>query len=187
MQNIKVLKIGRYEVKVGKFPDGFRFNIFNHDKSLFDKGVEETEDAAVEAAKMLISKQHKEKISKRIAGVPTATEFAEALTAVDPSDGQWEMLKAHYNAPERKMTSSELAEAAGYKHMYGANTQYGLLGHELSDYLSYRPEGTYDNGEPLWITELVNHSGQSYEDDTGHFQHELRDEVAKALKILGAI
>ena len=43
MHNIKELKIGRYLIKVGEFPDGFRFNIFTHDKSLFDKGVEATE------------------------------------------------------------------------------------------------------------------------------------------------
>ncbi len=187
MQNIKVLKIGRYEVKVGKFPDGFRFNVFNHDKSLFDKGVEETEDAAVEAAKMLISKQQKEKISKRIAGVPTATEFAEALTAIKPSDAHWDMLKAHYNAPGKKLTSTQLATVAGYEHLSVANAQYGVLGHKLSDYLNYEPLGKYKNGDPLWITILVDHAGESFEDDTGHHKHELRNEVAEALEILGAI
>ena len=28
MQNIKEIKIGRYLIKVGEFPNGFRFNIF---------------------------------------------------------------------------------------------------------------------------------------------------------------
>ena len=49
MQNVKELKIGRYSVKIGKFPNGFRFNIFAHDRSLFGKGVEDTEENAIEA------------------------------------------------------------------------------------------------------------------------------------------
>jgi len=56
--------------------------------------------------------------------------------------------------------------------------QYGALGHKLSGYLNYEPLGKYKNGDPLWITVLVNHTGESFEDDTGHFEHEMRDEVA---------
>ena len=70
--------------------------------------------------------------------------------------------------------------------MYGANTQYGLLGHKLSDYLDYMPPGKYKDGQPLWITILVNHQGESFEEDTGYFQHEMRQEVAVALELLGA-
>ena len=56
--------------------------------------------------------------------------------------------------------------------------QYGALGHKLSGYLNYEHLGKYKNGDPLWITVLVNHTGESFEDDTGHFEHEMRDEVA---------
>ena len=186
MQNIKEIKIGRYLIKVGEFPNGFRFNIFAHDKSLFGKGVEASEAKAIDAARSLISQQKQLKLSERVNGIPTAEEFVEAFTAIKPSDAQWEMLKAHYNAPGRKLTSDQLADAAGYEHMYGANTQYGLLGHKLSDYLDYMPPGKYKDGQPLWITILVNHQGESFEDDTGYFQHEMRQEVAVALELLGA-
>jgi hypothetical protein len=185
MQNVKELKIGRYSVKIGKFPNGFRFNIFAHDKSLFGKGVEDTEENAIEAARSLISQRKQQKLSERVDGIPTAEEFVEAFAAIKPSDAQWEMLKAHYNAPDKKLTSDQLADAAGYEHMYGANTQYGILGHNLSDHLEYMPPGKYKDGQPLWITILVNHEGQSFEEDTGHFQHEMREEVIAALEMMG--
>ena len=186
MQKIQEVKIGRYLVKVGKFPDGFRFNIFNHDKSLFGKGVEATEENAVKAAQALISTHNLNQQANRVNGIPTAMEFADALTAIKPSDAHWVMLKAHYNAPGKKLTSAQLAKVAGYEHLSVANMQYGVLGHKLSDYLNYEPLGKYKNGDPLWITILVDHAGQSFEDDTGHYKHELRDELAEALEILGA-
>ena len=148
MQNVKELKIGRFSVKIGKFPNGIRFNIFAHDKSLFGKGVEDTEENAIEAARSLISERKQQKLSKRIDGIPTPEEFVEAFTAIKPSDAQWEMLKAHYTAPDRRTDLRQLANAAGYEHMYGANTQYGLLGHKLSDYLDYMPPGKYKDGRP---------------------------------------
>ena len=186
MKNIKEVKIGRYTVRLGQFPDGYRYNIFNQDKSLFGKGIEATEETAIDSAKSQISQHTLKQQSNRINGIPTPKEFAEALTAVQPSEAHWNMLKAHYNAPGRKMTSTQLAKIAGYEHLSVANMQYGVLGHKLSDYLNYEPLGKYKNGDPLWITILVHHDGESFEDDTGHYKHELRTEVADALEILGA-
>ena len=70
MQNIKDLKIGRYSVKIGKFPNGFRFNIFAHDKSLFGKGVEDTEENAIKAARSLISERKRQKLSRGLTAFP---------------------------------------------------------------------------------------------------------------------
>ena len=185
--DIQEIKISRYVVRVGKFPDGFRFRIFNQDKSTFGKGVEATEESAIEVAKSMISNHNLNQQANRINGIPTAKEFAEALTAIKPSDAHWDMLKAHYNAPGKKLTSTQLATVAGYEHLSVANMQYGVLGHKLSDYLDYEPLGKYKNGDPLWITILVDHAGTSFENDTGHYKHELRTEVAEALEILGEI
>ena len=83
-------------MKVGKFPDEVRFSIFSQDKSLFGKGVEATEENAIEAAQALISTHNLNQQANRINGIPTAKEFAEALTAIKPIDAHWNMLKAHY-------------------------------------------------------------------------------------------
>ena len=39
-----------------------------------------------------------------------------------------QLFRAHYSAPNHTLTSTELADAAGYKGWQGANLQYGLLG-----------------------------------------------------------
>lgn len=186
MKNIKEIKIGRYSVRLGQFPDGYRYNIFNYDKSLFGNGIQATEEAVIEAARSQISHHTLKQQANRTNGIPTAEEFAEALTAIKPSNTQWSMLKAHYNAPGKKLTSTQLATVAGYQHLSVANIQYGVLGHKLSDYLDYEPLGKYKNGDPLWITILVNHTGESFEDDTDHFEHEMRPELAEALEMIGA-
>lgn len=186
MPKITELKVGKYKVKYGEYPDGYRFSIINPDKTLFKMGLEKTEAEAVQAAKDLISTHTREIQSQRVNGIPTASEYAEALTAIKPTQAQWDMLKAHYKAPGRKLTSSQLADAASYVHLYGANTQYGALGHKLSDYLNFKPPGTYESGEPLWITVIADHSNLKLEEDTGHFLHKLRDELAEALEILVA-
>ncbi len=124
MQNIKEIKVGQYLIKIGEFSDGYRFNIFARDKSLFRKGVEDTEEKAIDLARSMVSTQKQHTISQRVNGIPTTKEFVEAFTAVKPSDAQWKMLQAHYNAPDRELSSDQSAVAAGYEHMYGANTQY---------------------------------------------------------------
>ena len=179
-------KVGRYQIKVGNFPDGYRFAI-NINGGLFKRGVENTREKAFETARNLISNENSERLASRIDGVPTAEEFKEALSQVRVSDSQWDMLKAHYNAQGKKLSSTQLATAAGYDHLSVANMQYGALGHKLADELNYQPPGKYKNGDPLWITVLVHDSGITYEEDSGHFQHELREEVAKALELLGEV
>ena len=69
-------------------------------------------------------------------GIPTAEEYRQALGAIlKPGHSLWEMLKAHYEAPGKKMSSTQLADAAGYKDFTATNSQYGKLGRELCEYL----------------------------------------------------
>ena len=149
MQKIQELQIGRYLVKVGKFPDGFRFSIFSQDKSLFGKGVEVTEESAIEAARALISTHNLNQQANRINGIPTAKEFAEALTAIKPSDAHWDMLKAHYNAPGKKLTSTQLATVAGYEHLSVANIQYGVAWSQIIWLLKLWTPGKIQKWWPL--------------------------------------
>lgn len=62
------------------------------------------------------------------------------------SDGQRAMLKVHYNAPDRTLTATELATAAGYESHSAVNLQYGFLGkwlhEELLCALPEREDGT---------------------------------------------
>lgn len=59
-----------------------------------------------------------------------ATETRNAFLAISSrlSAGQKAMLRAHLHAPDRCMTATQLAEAAGYRGYSAANLHYGLLG-----------------------------------------------------------
>lgn len=60
----------------------------------------------------------------------TASDATNAFLRIAPrlSNGQKAMLRAHMNAPERKLTATQLASAASYASYSAANLQYGLLG-----------------------------------------------------------
>lgn len=56
------------------------------------------------------------------------------------------MSGAHYKAPDRRITATQLAQAAGFSTYSGANLQYVLLGAmlfaEIPEELPRRPDGT---------------------------------------------
>ncbi|SAL06720.1 hypothetical protein AWB78_08210 [Caballeronia calidae] len=61
---------------------------------------------------------------------PTVEEAAKAFVSIagQITAGHKAMLKAHLTAPDRKITATQLAKAAGYPNYSAANLQYGLLG-----------------------------------------------------------
>lgn len=64
---------------------------------------------------------------------PSVEETAAALrrVLVTATDNQRAMLKAHFQAPDRTLPASQLADAVSYKSYGGANAQYGGLGLKL--------------------------------------------------------
>lgn len=94
----------------------------------------------------------------------SAPQFAGALQKLtDQITGkQWEMLCAHYHAPNRSVTARQLAKEVGFKNYGGVNLQYGRLGSLLGSVLGFekhnssmlatfiKPEDT-DNSEWLWV------------------------------------
>jgi hypothetical protein len=61
---------------------------------------------------------------------PTVEEAAKAFVCIahQLTAGHKAMLRAHLTAPNRKITATQLAKAAGYANYSAANLQYGLLG-----------------------------------------------------------
>ncbi len=175
---------GKFLATFGEKQNECKCYIYLDDKKV-NEGIYPSKVEAIKAVENFISKHKKDTVSKRVNSIPTPQEFAEALSSIKISDAQWEMLKAHYHAPNRKLTSSQLAEAAGFQHFYAANTQYGTLGGLIARYLEINPPGKYKDGKPLWITTITEENSESVENDTGHYQHILRNEVAEALEIVG--
>ena len=80
--------------------------------------------------------------------VPLAADYKAALSTLKITDKQRQMLKAHYEAPNRSITFRALAGAAGFKgDNSAANLQYGLLGGALGDALGFQFEKISDESE----------------------------------------
>ena len=180
---------GSFSIKSMLKDDGLvHWAVFDKNNNRLCLNSSETFDDAEKDAKNFISKKEETLISKRINGIPTASEYVEALTNVLTAKSKlWDMLKAHYHAPNKMMTSTQLAMSAGYKDFSAANSQYGTLGRKVSEFINFTPPGKYNDGRPLWLTALVIEGTENFEDDTRHWKHEMRPELAEALEILGNI
>lgn len=186
--NRKETKVGRNRLMTMLAKDKTAWALYDQNNALLGKGESGSFEDAQSEAKKIISSKEAEAFAARKNGIPSSKEYAEALNAVVSSKSKyWDILKAHFRAPQRMMTSAELADAAGYSHFSAANSHYGRLGHEVADFLNFTPPGRYDNGDVLWITALVTHNPNYKEEDTGHWKHEMRPELAEALELLGNI
>jgi predicted HNH restriction endonuclease len=107
--------------------------------------------------------------------VPTARQFAHALTSIQPSHLERGILAVHYQAPSRTLTAGQAAEALGYDHHAPVNAAYGRLARKVGKALSWRPE---EWEVQVGIVATLTKSGR-------HWQWHLRPEVATALENLG--
>ena len=77
-----------------------------------------------------------EKYKELYPDLPTKEELVRALTAVEVSPKERRILEAHYSAPHRTATVTELARMVGYPHYQPINRQYGGLGRRLCLFLN---------------------------------------------------
>ena len=95
----------------------------------------------------------------------TAAEYERALKACLPllQDDRLflRMLKAHYNAPDRTLTASELARQVGLKSYIVVNLNYGRLAAVVAKQLGHTPGQLEGVGVPVTvnIAVLVSFSG----------------------------
>ena len=184
-RNFETKEKQKFILKMGEFDKGYGFNIFGPDGSHLSGGERETEDQVVQIFDTVIAQYKLSREGKRQNGIPSSIEFCDALNKFKLSKSLKDMFKDHYHAPDRKMTSSQLALSGGYKDFTAANGQYGRFGKLVCDYLDFTPPGKYQDGSPLWITAITESNHNSFQEDTGHYQHILRDEFADALKAMG--
>jgi hypothetical protein len=113
--------------------------------------------------------------------VPSAEEYAKALTAIKISEPQMKMFEAHYRAHNRTMTYTELAKAAGSDDYRTANLHYGKLGYALGEQVGMAP--WVFNGTPFYSGSIG--LGSPSKSEESHFQITMHHEVAKAIERLG--
>jgi hypothetical protein len=126
-----------------------------------------------------------DELARSRASIPASvTEYVQAFQAIERrlSEGHRAMLKAHFSAPERTLTASQLAEAAGYRGYKAANLQYGNVGRWLyEEILCLLPERA--DGSKIYTCALAD--GAELEAPEDQWRWVLRPEVAAALEHVG--
>ena len=115
--------------------------------------------------------------------IATTEQFKRALLSLRDKnlpDTHLSMLKAQAKGEQAMITSSKLAEVAGYVNYNAANLQYGTLGCNLGAFLDYTPPKRKD-GTFIWWTVLSYSIDGNAEPETGHFQFVMRPELLDAL------
>jgi len=129
-------------------------------------------EGAIESSKAWIdAKIGDQRDARRAPHVGTVEGYVKALTHIAPTGGKRLMLVAHSRADERKMTPSELADAAGWKTHNSANLHYGKLGFAIAQILNLEIEGD-DN--MAWTQAIGTHDAETN-------QWQMHDELADAL------
>lgn len=113
--------------------------------------------------------------------VISAREYEGALRTISITDKQKLMLKAHFEAPNRSISYTQLAEAAGYEDHRAANSQYGQLAKEIGLEVDFQ---FFDSdsrpGEKFYGSAI----GMPNSYTIGDFQLVMHHELAKAIVAL---
>ena len=113
--------------------------------------------------------------------VISAEKYEKAPNEFSITDKQKLMLKAHFDAPNRSITYTQLAEAAGYQDYEVANRQYGQLGRDLGEAVDF----TFADSETRPGKKFYSSSiGMRNSYTTGEFQLVMHHELSKAIEDL---
>lgn len=104
--------------------------------------------------------------------VPSPREYAQALRATDITPLQVEMLRIHFEAPERTITATGMSWAFGHSYQF-ANSHYGRLGRLVGEKLGFDPDTVY-------LGSLV-----EFDKRNNEWHWIMREEVSQALEMLG--
>lgn len=188
----------RYTIRSGAISGQFGANGYLRKKLLAQCRSATLEDAVAQC-KIELDRIDALELSERDdEGAPSAQAYEEAFLALgDLTDGYEAMLKAHLRAPNQLITATKLAEAAGYQNYNAANLHYGTLGMRVGRLVGYTPVSRA-NGDPVWTCVLSRNpdSDTSFHDtdmveglanamESGHFEWQMRPQVADALRKLG--
>lgn len=118
--------------------------------------------------------------------VPSAQDYASALTELKISDNQLTMLEFHYLAHNRTVTYTDLAEEAGFVGYTGANVQYGKFGRALGDALSMNFVIVESTGVPFCSSAIGAENPYTVpKAPKPQFELVMHHELAKAIQQLG--
>ena len=192
-------RYGHYEIKSGPLAGTWAANAFRR-KTLVARASGASRDEAVAAVKAELDRIDGQALSERDEeGAPSAKVYEEAFAILLPTlpDSYVAMLRAHLHAPDRLISATKLAEAAGYAGYEGANLHYGKLGERVAEEIGFVPP-IREDGTKIWTCTIARDRSLDTEFpdtsmleallrnvDTHHFEWQMRPQVAEALRSLG--
>lgn len=189
---------GPYIIKSGKLKGHWAASAFRH-KILVSKSEGSGREKVITAVKLELDRLMAIDLSERDKeGAPSAKSYEAAFLALEPiNDGYRAMLKAHLRAPDRLLSATKLAEAAGYTSYSGANLHYGKLGFLVAQEVGFDPPKRAD-GSKIWTCAIARDPNTELDVqfdglvamslrmlDAPHFEWQMRPQVAEALLALG--
>ncbi len=69
----------------------------------------------------------------------TAKQYSDAFKRITLSPHHMRMLQAHYHAPDRTVTATQMAKALGYPKYTAANLHYGKLARLVGELIGWQP------------------------------------------------
>lgn len=190
---------GRFEIRSGSLSGAWAASALRHG-TMVARGSGASRDAAVADVKAKVDELERASLSGRDEeGAPSAKVYEEAFARLLPDmpDSYVAMLRAHLSAPDRLISATRLAEAAGYSGYEGANLHYGKLGQRVADDIGFDPPRRED-GTEIWTcaiardpsldaefpdTSMLEAMSRTF--DVRHFEWQMRPQVAQALRALG--
>jgi hypothetical protein len=175
---------GRYVIRAFKSGGRVRAQAYlGRERIAYAEGTS-TEDVLRELHSSLNGRDAQQQNARKN-GVPTAQEFENAFVRLNHSIGHnhWLMLTALLSAPNRTLTTTEIATAAGYTRFSSVNLQLGRIARLIAEDLNYTPP-TKSDGTKIWTTTFATGPDVNAGKDDGHWRWTLRAEVADALREL---
>lgn len=147
---------GRYDIRSGPLAGAWAANAYRR-KILIAKASGSTREEAIELVREQLDQLDRATLSDRDdEGAPSAKVYEEAFAVLLPDmpDSYLAMLRAHLDAPDRLLSATRLAEAAGYSGYEGANLHYGKLGQRVAEEIGFVPPRRAD-GTEIWTCALA--------------------------------
>lgn len=69
----------------------------------------------------------------------TTDDYVAAMRQIPMAPHQMRMLQAHYHAPNRTLTATQMCKILGYPKHHAANLHYGKLGRLVGEHLAWYP------------------------------------------------
>lgn len=197
--SIETETYGRFEIKSGPFRGKWAANAIRH-KAIVSSASGATREEAVDTLKRQLDQLANAELATRDAeGAPSVATYENAFSYLlaDFPESYIAMLRAHLAAPDKLISATKLAEAAGYAGYEGANLHYGKLGQRVADEIGFDPPKRPD-GTQIWTCAIARDPSadpdfpdtsmlESLERslDVQHFEWQMRPQVVQALRALG--